>query len=281
MKKQIFKNLKQALIVMLVVSLIPILASCQDREVGMNILEMKPVDPSTCLAVSDEGAYRAGGVVDLTLRTNYEVHPMVENNMVDTVEIKSLDSTDARVSTNSIVLRSAVIEYTALDQLSANIQTQRIIPLSGTIGIGERLLITGLDLFSSDMLEQFRSADEFLLIDGGEARPRRTDAEIIAHIRLKGETLDGREIESNEFLFPVRVCNGCMITYPADMLVDRSGVLTCPPRDPSIEEMASPSDVPLCPGSLGSDDSFVDCQTCQGLAIDSFARQLCQPPQIP
>ena len=120
-----------------------------------------------------------------------------------------------------------------------------------------------------------------VLADDGEARPRRTDAEIIAHIRLKGETLDGREIESNEFLFPVRVCNGCMITYPADMLVDRSGVLTCPPRDPSAEDVAGPADVPLCPGSLGSDDSFVDCQTCQGLAIDSCARQLCQPPQIP
>ena len=281
MKIQVSKNFKQLLVLVTGLAMFAGLVGCQDREVGMNILEMKPIDPSSCLAVGDEGAFRAGGVVDLALRTNYEVHPLVENNMVDTVTIKSLDSTDARVSTNSIVLRSAIIEYTALDQLSANIQAQRIIPLSGTIGIGQQLLITGLDLFSSDMLEQFRSADEFLLIDGGEARPRRTDAEIIAHIRLKGETLDGREIESNEFLFPVRVCNGCMVTYPPEMLVERSGVLSCPPRDPTMEDPTATVEVPLCESSLGSDDTFVDCQTCQGLAIDSFARQLCQPPQLP
>ena len=69
------------------------------------------------------------------------------------------------------------------------------------------------------------------------------------------------------------------------MLVQRGGQLSCPPKPVTAEGesamSASDNTGPTCLATLGTDDSFVDCQTCQGLAVDSFARLLCQPPRIP
>ncbi|HEY5959870.1 MAG TPA: hypothetical protein VIV60_25120 [Polyangiaceae bacterium] len=45
-----------------------------------------------------------------------------------------------------------------------------------------------------------------------------TDGYVIADIKAFGKTLGGQEVESNVFKFPVKVCRGCLVTYPASEL---------------------------------------------------------------
>jgi hypothetical protein len=244
----------------------------------MSIVSVKPYDTATCQIIDDDGVFQINGVVDLAVRQNYTMNLQIENNLVDVREAKGLKTTDARLSLNAIALRSAVIEYSTLDQLSTGIPTKRTIPLSGTIQEESTLTLGSFDLFSSDVLQQIRNAEEFFSNDNGEVRPSRTSVTILARITIKGQTLDGRNAESNEFLFPVEVCNGCRVTYPPDMIVQRGGQFSCPPR---VQDDSGDTPDEVCEAVLGTDDSFVDCQTCQGLAVDSFARQLCQPPRTP
>ena len=37
----------------------------------------------------------------------------------------------------------------------------------------------------------------------------------------------------------------------------------------------------ICVATVGADDGFYNCQTCRGLAVNTFARQLCDPPSTP
>ncbi len=39
---------------------------------------------------------------------------------------------------------------------------------------------------------------------------------VIAFVKVFGETLGGVDVESGEFQFPIRVCNGCLVTFPTD-----------------------------------------------------------------
>jgi len=264
---------------LLIVSML--LAGCQDREVAMSIVSVKPYDKATCEVLTDDELFQVNGVVDLAMRQNYTANLKIENNLINVPEAKGLAESDARLSVNAIALRSAVIEYSTLDQLSTGIPTKRVQPLSGTISENSSLTLGDFELFSPDVLQQIRNAEEFFTNDNGEVKPTRTSVTILARIRLKGQTIDGREAESNEFLYPVEVCNGCRVTYPPEMLVQRGGHLACPPRMLMDTDTNNSSVTTVCESILGTDGSFVDCQTCQGLAVNSFARQLCQPPRIP
>ena len=265
------------------ISLVLLLASlggCQDREVALSIVSVQPYDLETCEVIQTDGVFQVGGVVDLAMRNTYQANLLLENNLVDVPNAKGLKPSDARLSLNAVALNSAVIEYSTLDQLSTGIPSRRVVPLSGTITEESNLTLANFELFSQDVLQQIRNADEFFSVNNGEVIPSRTAVTILARIRIKGRTLDGRDAESNEFLYPVEVCNGCRITYPPEMIVQRGGQLACPP--PMLnEDDNNQSSADVCEALLGSDEAFVDCQTCQGLAVDSFARQLCQPPRLP
>lgn len=256
------------------------LAGCQDRDFGLSIVQVQPFSASSCVVETSGDIFQSSGLVDLALRESYTIHPRIQNNMLDITEIKGLDESDGRINTNAVVLRSATIEYTALDTLSAQITSPTIVALSGTVGVGDHLII-GVEVLDRGVLGQLRDADEFLLIDdSGQARPIRASIKLIARIRIEGETLDGKSVESNEFLFPIEVCNGCRISYPAPLLQTRGGVLSCPPvtLDAEGNPIERGDDANTCGPSFGTEAGVIDCQQCQGVAVNSFARQLCQPP---
>jgi hypothetical protein len=254
--------------------------ACQDREVDMTIEHAKPRD-ANCQVSSSE-FFLSHGSVDLAVVDVYRVDVNIRNNLVRIPDRQGFSVEDGRVNTTDIILQSAVIEYSSLDPLTANIAQKVNVALSGSIKVEDSVII-GLDLFSASMLEQFRSAPEFLLIDNGEARPKRTSVEVIARIRVKGETVDGRTVESNEFLFPVTVCNGCSVTYPALFLEQDGRSFDCPPvfEDDLERETLASSFVreDVCSATLGTNGVNVDCRLCQQIAVDPFARQLCQPPE--
>ncbi len=253
--------------------------SCQDRDFGLTIRQVQPVDLESCEVQLDESIFQSAGSVDMALRTNYFINVRIENNLLGIAEVKGFDETDSRVNTSDVVLRSATIEYTTLDTISTAIQSPIVVPLSGTVKLGAAVTV-GVEVLNSAVLAQLRDADEFLVVDDtGAVRPVPASIKLIARVRVGGETLDGKTVESNEFLYPIDVCNGCLITYPSNLLETRNGQLTCPQvkEDAEGNPIVGPSANSSCFRSLGVDGSTVDCQTCQGLAVNTFARQLCQP----
>ena len=273
------KGTKTAFASLMVALLACLSLGCQDRELALSILSVKPTDPESCEPVANAEVFQTDGIVDLVVRNNYSVNLELKNNLDNIVEAKAFTRADSRLSTNSIVLEEAILEYSTLDQLSASIATKKRVPLSGAVTENAEQLLLGFEILDSIMLQQIRNANEFIYTGEGDARPLRTSVTLLIKVTLKGETLDGRAAESNEFLFPVEVCNGCLVRYPPEMLTTRGGALVCPP--PMLDPEEDTESEEICVASVGADDGFYNCQTCRGLAVNTFARQLCDPPSTP
>jgi len=256
--------------------------ACEDREVSLVIRQAQPLDPAAC-AVStnaDEGLVR--GTIDIAIAPNYVVFPFVENRMRDVVELKRFSNEDARIDTHDVVLRAAVVEYSALDQISADIPPSVRVPLSGSVPLNGNAVL-GVEVLSNSMVENIRSAQEFLIFDSlNEVRASRASVQMIVKITLEGETLDGTEISSNELVFPLEICNGCRVSFPPSYVsIGENGPVCRPPLGEDGNPITIEQDGDVCSGFLGRDGLFVDCLTCQGAAVDRIARQLCQPALTP
>lgn len=248
------------------------LIGCQDREIGLTIRQVQPFNATECAVSTDPTSALGSGLVDVALRNSYGVFLFVENNMFDVNEVKGFDVTDSRVNTTRILLRSATIEYSTLDVLSAEPESPRTVPLSGTVDNAGNIVL-GLEIFDAGTLQQLRSAQEFLSVnDNGQVLPVRSTVSLIARIRVAGETVDGKEVESNEFLFPVDMCNGCSVTYPGSLLEQRGGRTECPRTklDPEGNQVLGPSLSDECIQRAGADGKTVDCQTCYALVQSGF-----------
>ncbi|HMJ10785.1 MAG TPA: hypothetical protein VK524_05230, partial [Polyangiaceae bacterium] len=80
--------------------------------------------------------------------------------------------------------------------------------------------------------------------------PDNTD--VVVGVRVFGDTLGGREVESSQLTFPIFVCNGCLVSYP-NVAID--------PASRACNSTEVPSDPPPC--QVGQDDA-VDCRYCAG-----------------
>ena len=270
----------------LLIALATALVACEDREVSLQIVQMNRVDTETCRVEVDLEQRLSVGRVDLAIADSYSIWPIVQNNLLDATAVKELAETDGRIDTHDILLKSAVIEYTALDQITAPLQETVVVPISATVPL-ETILAMGVEVLSTAQLQLIRQAPEFLIFDSqNNVRPVRTSARIIVRLRLRGETLDGKDIESNEFTFPIEVCNGCLVTYPPGAIDVTAGqVPNCSNLGAVDEDTETTTGLdsidPGCFFVLGTDSNQVDCRDCQGFAVDSIARQLCQPPVTP
>jgi len=260
------------------------LGACEDREVSLQIVQMEVDGQCLLQSASITGSTNAlgEGAVDLAVTTNYTVYPRVTNNMLDVTTVNGFVDRDGRIDTHDVVLKEAVISYETEDAaLLANIANPFRQPISGTIPV-DGSAVVGLTVLPPKTLEELRSSQQFLFFDvNGNVQPVRTSIQILMRIRLEGETLDGTEVKTNEFVFPVRVCNGCRIVYPPDA-IDVSAPVTpnCLrlPTEDTVVTLAE--DRQVCQ-SVGTDNNFIDCRECAGLAVDALSRQLCQPSVSP
>jgi hypothetical protein len=85
--------------------------------------------------------------------------------------------------------------------------------------------------------------------------------ETLAAVRVFGETLGGQEVESNEYRFPVTLCNGCLIGFPS--------TAQDPTGDPD-RCVGDPDDAPEFTGCFFGQDAPIDCRLCQGQAACDF-----------
>lgn len=96
--------------------------------------------------------------------------------------------------------------------------------------------------------------------------PRYTSADRRLVIALKafGETSGGSDFEARPFVFPVRVCCGCLVTFPTEARAPDAVH-----RSPNCNQGMAPPTPAVC--ALGQ-DLPVDCRLC------SVTNPFCQPP---
>lgn len=212
---------------------------CVDDKSTLFIQGVVHREAPTCLAQPDPAGVMLGsGILDVALADEYFATFLVGNQYTPRG-----DKSRMRTETTRVILQEAVI---SLATPGGNVFFgPRTVAGSGVVPPNSGA-DPGWGLFSA------------VIIGGGLAGSAA--GEIDVRVKVRGETTGGQKIESGEFLFPVHICSGCLVTYPLSALVTdpTTGVSTC---------SATTTDTPPVTGcSFGQDDP-VDCRTCTSLSV--------------
>ncbi len=156
------------------------------------------------------GAYRGRGVLDLFIARSYNMLPSASNTLVESNTVtygsaggQGLNGNEWEAST--ISLTRAVVEYDVPNALGVPLPNRLEIPISGTMQPEDSAIIE-LQVITPS-IGQTLATSQLL---------RQSGTSITMKLRLKffGTTIAGREVDSNEFVYPVDLCFGCLLEIP-------------------------------------------------------------------
>ena len=188
-------------------------------------------------------AEESSGVLDIALLASYTPEVLVGNQL-----IARSDNVNVKAETARVTLQGAVVH---LDDTTGNEINSFTSLSSGFIDPGNGG-VPSYGPMSLTLIDPKTSAAM------ASSLPTRGTKRVIAHFTVFGQTSGGQDIESDEFQFPIDVCNGCLVSFP-----------------PGSSDPLQPT--PNCAAALGSNsttttvlpcvvgqDQLVDCRLCQG-----------------
>jgi hypothetical protein len=205
------------------------LAACgADNRSSIEILgRAVPSDPKAC-TYAPGGTYQLGnGVYDVTLGGEYNVVLYVQNNLVDPKTLNANNVTSGNAwSVQAVRVRLNPSDYVGDYQPSpalAPITGEAILPAATSPIVapagGQATISTGL--LSDSFVTKLQGVPA-----GGQ---------VVLGVTLQGKTGDGASLDSGEWMFPLRICSGCLAA-PATCPTGKSlgpacdgqaGVLVC------------------------------------------------------
>jgi hypothetical protein len=172
-------------------------SSCVDNDSSLFVYGVMSITSTQCLAKPDASAvFIPEGTLDRAFADGYQAALLVGSHLTQRGSRDKLRTETSRLSITGAHMtlygtNGAVIEFDTP-------ATGLVNPSSGTD--------PGLAAVFARLV---RSTDMDQL---GE------DGQMIARIKILGTTLGGQDIESGDFDFPITICTGCLVTYPADAL---------------------------------------------------------------
>lgn len=192
------------------------------------------------------------GFLDVGVRDNYLAVVLVGNQMIPRGDPNNTRAESNRVHLNGAVVRvtepdgALINEFTSLATGFADPQANNN-PDYGLMGV------TAIDAPTKDRI--------------AAQLPNRTATKlVIVNIKAFGKTVGGVDVESGEFQFPIRTCNGCLVSFAnADDPAQQ-------PRPNCKNALTAGAGGATTPCFVGQDEA-VPCQLCQGRPACDPARQ--------
>jgi hypothetical protein len=207
---------------------------CADNRSSIFTIGALAVPQDTCAWTNDDSnAFVPSGRLDLALSKEYWIPILVGNQLVARGNAATL-----RTETSRIALQEAVVRLTDSEgtEVGGGAFT---VPISGFIDPAN----------GSD--PSFGSA-AVTLIDG-QAASTLKPGQVIANVTIIGETLGNVEVATDEWAFPITVCDGCSVVFVPDGDDPARQGIDCDVRD----------DAPFyCRMGM---DAPVDCRACSAV----------------
>lgn len=174
--------------------------------------------------------------------------------------VAEANSNQLMTETSDVTIQGAIVRITDaagnLLKTYTRLASATIYPSNGTTPgyapIGP-VTIVDSDTIASD------TEIQTLVVNG---LPRAASVRLITYSRFFGKTTGGRDVESDEFEFPVDVCRGCLIAFsPAD-INPNAAIPNCIGPCTAGSSAASTAPIPCVPGQ----DLPIDCAQCQTIA---------------
>jgi len=222
-----------------------------------DVLQAQPVTAGqVCTYTSDpKQPFISSGVLDLALRNQYDATFLLGNQMV-----AEANSQQLQTETSIITIQGAVVRITDAAGAQLNTFTRltsaTIYPAAGSVPGYAPVGVTILDSSTTTGNGNVTST----VGGGGVAR-------LVSYVKFFGVTLGGKNVESDEFEFPVDICQGCLISFSP---VDISPLFAAPNCKAAATGTISSLPVPCIVGQ----DSPVDCSYC-------LTNPFCDPSTAP
>jgi hypothetical protein len=219
-----------------------VLPSCATNDSMMFIEGVAVRKAGSCLVKPDlAGTFLEKGVLDLRLAKEYVAALIVGNQLTQRGSRERL-----RTETSKVALKGADVK----------LETSQGATLHDTFSsIG-----TGF-VDASDGTDAAPGVMSVALIPASIA-PTLPIGTVVVKIRVFGTTLGGEDVESSELLFPVEICNGCLIDFPASSVDPASddGDFKCKQATGSADMTATSGTADTA--CVAGIDFPVDCTTC-------------------
>lgn len=245
------------------------LISCDASEFSIQVRGVVKVDPMSCLPLDSDDALLSRGTVDVIMADQYAIAVSMKNVLQSNLDVNGVKTEDGRLNTTDISIKKAIVRYLDPDEVGLGLEEElREIPFGGLLpSATTKSTIQTLTVLESDMIEILRTNGAFKGVNAsGRLGPVEGQFTLVLGIKIQGETLDGRLVESNEISFPIEICMGCRV------LKLSLGDEDCPMV--SNEEQAL---VSSCPQIVGRDQNYASCGLCTQLASDTVTSSLCYP----
>lgn len=248
------------------------LAGCAENTPELYIQQNLPPDDE-CEAPSGQaqGSTLSRGTLDLLVTNEYVMMPLVLNSLVSSESVGfggagggggggGLSGTEWEA--NIITLSRAEVVFDAPDALGVPLVRSLDIALAGSVEPGDALVAT-LRVIPSQVGNALRNSP-FLRQSG-------STIDMLLRVKFFGSTGAGREVDSNEFTFPVTLCFGCLLTVPPEAVDTALPAPNCR----NIEGFESSDTATVC--FAGQDRSF-DCRLfCPIFGGDEDPTGICIP----
>lgn len=227
-------------------------SGCSDPESMLFIRQVVLRKAPDCAAQAEpDGLTVLSGVLDVSFGlTEYQGTLLVGN------QILSRGSGDlVRTETSRVGLTRAEV---TTEDASGNQFSTYSVPITGFVdqGTGQEpgFGLATLPLADSATINAVK----------GSLTTRAAQRRVVSKIKIFGNTLGGSEVYSGEFQFIIQVCNGCLVSFPADADDAASAGVDCN----ASSTTSTTGETPCTPGQ----DTFVDCRLCRG------SNPACQAP---
>jgi hypothetical protein len=221
-------------------------SACVDNDSSLFVVGVFNLSSTQCLAEPDSNAVlMPQGVLDRAFTRSYRAALLVGSHLTERGSREKL-----RTETSRLQIEGAHIEIFGTTGGKSSFDS----PATGLTHPA-----SGTDPSLAAVFAQFIRPEDM-------GNPNNPDdygvlgppGQIIVRVSVFGTTLGGQEIESGEYDFPILVCDGCLVTYPADAAV--------PNLDPSMPreyecsiDVDTAQESTIC--SLGQDD-MIPCTLC-------------------
>ena len=225
--------------------------SCAKNDSSMFVIGAIDTAATTCTAKADTtDALLAGGTLDTAFTQSYTAALLVGNQLTQQANAEQL-----RTETSRISLRGA--EVTLTDVAGAEVAGGHY----STVGTGF------VDASVGDAPSYGVMA--ISVIPDGLLAKISAPPVVLAKIRVFGDTLGGTSITSSELDFPITICEGCLVVYPAEDDDPAQAMNATYKCATTASTTTTTTDVPPC--IRGQDQSFA-CTDC------SASLPLCRDP---
>jgi hypothetical protein len=224
--------------------------SCRDNNETLFIRQLQAAVAPDCVPKSDASSlFIARGTMDAGLSTRYFAFALVGNQLVARGDFRT-----TRAEPNRVAIKGADVHLLDGSQneiaFYSVVATGLVDPTSSSdpgYGIASLELIPH---FIGTKIAQSLAAGGGLTVQTFEAR-----------FRVFGETLGGTEVTSNEYIFPIDICYGCTVSFPADAWEKTLSTTRNCLGEASTSPTSTPGQTPAC---IAGQDGVTDCRNCQG-----------------